>query len=122
MSEWGFFIDNRPWELSRSLFIRTYDRQSGKASLVAPFTLTALEYATAVPNDSPTLRDGGMEMLVDRGGDIHGFLQAAMDAAWKEGLRPEGYTPPADPAPELAALRYHLEDMRTLAKLRDRQA
>jgi hypothetical protein len=41
-----------------------------------------------------------------------------MDAAWEIGLRPAGY---ADVANEIAAVRYHLEDMRVLAKLTPHQ-
>ena len=46
--------------------------------------------------------------------DVRGFLQAALDAAWEMGLRPKGF---ADHANELTAVRYHLEDMRALAKI-----
>ena len=45
------------------------------------------------------------------------FLQAAMDAAWEAGLRPLGYE---DTRQKVGALRYHLEDMRLLAKVRDK--
>ena len=42
------------------------------------------------------------------------FLQAALDVAWEIGLRPDGYQ---DHTNELKATRYHLEDMRALAKV-----
>ncbi len=48
-------------------------------------------------------------------GQVEGFLQAAMDAAWGLGLRPTGFK---DHTNELTAVRYHLEDMRLLAKVR----
>lgn len=40
------------------------------------------------------------------------FMQAIMDAAWEAGMRPRGFK---DHANELTAVRYHLEDMRSLA-------
>ncbi len=46
---------------------------------------------------------------------VEGFLQAAMDSAWELGLRPTGFR---DHTNELTAVRYHLEDMRLLAKVR----
>jgi len=39
------------------------------------------------------------------------FCQAVMDAAWQEGMRPTGFT---DIKNETTAIKYHLEDMRTL--------
>ncbi len=42
------------------------------------------------------------------------FLQSVLDAAWEVGLRPKGH---ADHTNELTAVRYHLEDMRKLAKV-----
>ncbi len=47
--------------------------------------------------------------------DAEGFMQAILDAAWEAGLRPEGF---ADHKNELTAVRYHLEDMRKLAKVK----
>jgi hypothetical protein len=52
--------------------------------------------------------------ITDDFGDenVKPFLQAMMNAAWDLGLRP---TQAKDQTGELAALRLHLEDMRTLA-------
>ncbi len=47
--------------------------------------------------------------------EVENFLRAAMDAAWEMGLRPTGFD---DHTNELTAVRYHLEDMRLLAKVR----
>lgn len=54
---------------------------------------------------------------VDLARNIDGmaFLQAFLDAAWDLGLRPKGFE---DHKNELTAVRYHLEDMRKLAKVR----
>jgi len=46
--------------------------------------------------------------------DGRAFMQAMLDAAWDMGLRPASY---ADYTNELKAVRYHLEDMRKLAKV-----
>lgn len=46
--------------------------------------------------------------------EIRNFLQAMTDAAWKLGIRPREAV---DAASELKAVRYHLEDMRVMAKL-----
>lgn len=45
------------------------------------------------------------------------FLQSIMDFAWEQGMRPKGFDERAT-EPQLAALRYHLEDMRKLAKVK----
>lgn len=46
--------------------------------------------------------------------DVEQFLQAMLNAAWKIGLTPTGFE---DHKSELTAVRYHLEDMRKLAKV-----
>ncbi len=53
-----------------------------------------------------------MEPLMD--GDSVEFVQAIMDAGWKAGLKPLGYE---DASRELTATKFHLEDMRILAKV-----
>ncbi len=47
--------------------------------------------------------------------DSREFIQAIMDAGWKAGLKPAGYE---DASRELTATKYHLEDMRVLAKVK----
>jgi hypothetical protein len=42
------------------------------------------------------------------------FLRAIMDVAWGTGIRPTGFE---DHTNELKATRFHLEDMRLLAKV-----
>ncbi len=88
------------------VFIRLVDH-SGQKWAVDPFTFTKL------PASAPLLPSVGPPP--EQGVNVNGFLQAALDVAWEIGLRPQGF---ADPANELTAVRYHLEDMRTLAKLR----
>lgn len=43
--------------------------------------------------------------------------QAVLDEAWRIGMRPKGF---ADHTNELTAVRYHLEDMRAMAKVPER--
>lgn len=49
--------------------------------------------------------------------DAHGFLQAMMEIAWDLGMRPSKLDQHNS---ELTAVRYHLEDMRALAKVPSR--
>lgn len=86
---------------------------AGKSTgFVAPLIVTTLPTGAAA--DMPTLAEN-REETEDGLGDVTGFLQAALDAAWEQGLRPTTY---ADHTNELKAVRYHLEDMRLLAKVR----
>lgn len=92
------------------LFVRLVDN-TGQRWAVDPLTLTKQARTGAKPMMSATRsdREDGI------GDDIDGFLQAALELAWEIGLRPQGY---ADPTNELGAVRYHLEDMRKLAKVK----
>lgn len=77
-------------------------------TFVQPFTLKTFPAHVAVPdNELFCLQDKpwGEET-------VKNFLQAMMDQAWEIGLRPKGLK---DQTGELAAVRYHLEDMRRLA-------
>lgn len=60
-----------------------------------------------VPPDDAYLAQGHPE-------EIDAILRAIMTEAWARGIRPEGYENHTN---ELAAVRYHLEDMRALAKV-----
>ena len=93
---------------SFQLFIRLLD-QSGQHWVVEPFTITKQPRLAG-----PTLSTSVPDEQDGVGHDINGFLQAALELAWEIGLRPQGY---ADPSNELSAVRYHLEDMRKLAKV-----
>ena len=48
-------------------------------------------------------------------GEVEPFLQAMLDCAWEAGMRPLKFS---DHTNELTAVRYHLEDMRKLVKLK----
>lgn len=106
---WKIFIDSQPWNGSRRLFMALADR-AGR-SYVQPLTTQRAEVGTVY--DVPTLSET-VEDQEDGVGDVTGFLQATLDAAWELGMRPLAY---ADHTNELKAVRYHLEDMRALAKV-----
>ncbi len=63
-----------------------------------------------------TIAGGGVSPRPDwiEVGEAKDFLQAMLDCAWEAGMRPLNFS---DHTNELTAVRYHLEDMRTLAKL-----
>lgn len=82
-------------------------REMGRRSFVQPLVLKSFD-ENIVPSDAEAfvLSDGFAEDV------IFDFLQAAMDAAWDLGIRP---AQAKDMTAEVAAVRYHLEDMRRLA-------
>lgn len=100
---------------SFALYLRHEDH-NGRRSLVKPFEMELLTpghpYA-GLP--SMGVQPGSWEDGASPLEDVRGFLQAALEQAWEIGLRPKGF---ADNSSELAAVRYHLEDMRTLAKVK----
>lgn len=111
---WQFHTEDRGWRGGRVLYLgyTGYRAADGFArSAVAPFTLVSVE-----PNsvyDTPTLSETFDEVR-DGVGDVTAFLQAALEEAWRVGIRPRGF---ADHTNELTAVRYHLEDMRKIAKV-----
>lgn len=92
---------------SMAIIARGHDESR---AFVQPFEMKKFEAYSHVPREEAFC-------LTDKFGSasVKNFLQAMMDAAWEFGLRPTGIKDQKD---ELAAVRYHLEDMRTLA-LRD---
>lgn len=109
--QWNFFVDDRPWSGERRLFMRVRNQHLRSTAFVAPLVIVQAD--PSGPYDVPSLSESA-EDRDDRLGDVTGFLQAALDSAWSLGMRPSGF---ADHTNELSAIRYHLEDMRTLAKL-----
>lgn len=106
MSEWNFYLEDAAWQRTTQLMIVREGAREGIRSFVLPFSLAPVE--DHVPYGGPPTLDGPDF-------DVRGFLQAALEAAWNAGLRPLGFS---DVRNELAAVRYHLEDMRKLAKLK----
>lgn len=113
--KWSFFVDDQPWNRHRRLFMVMSGPSVGQRSYVKPITVEAVDGGLAY--NTPTLQESS-EDQADGVGDVTGFLQAALDAAWELGMRPKAY---ADHTNELKAVRYHLEDMRALAKVPERK-
>lgn len=115
MNGWKFYHRYDIASDAFAVFMR-YTDTNGKISLVTPLQMEMITPGQPY-NGLPTLGpkpgewgDGGSPTY-----DVNGFLQAALDTAWEIGLRPKGF---ADNASEISAVRYHLEDMRLLAKVR----
>lgn len=108
--QWRIVSEDSRWDRRRDLFIGI-SQARGKPLVVAPFLVLERDEAAAL--ERPTLSETHADVQ-DNLGDVTGFLQAAMDEAWRIGLRPAGF---ADTANELKATRYHLEDMRKIAKV-----
>lgn len=87
------------------LKIWAYRRQPGKTAFMTHVAFTDVDEGTVGP-EAPSFQFAG-----DEGRE---FLQAFMDAAWEQGIRPVGLE---DHTNELKATKFHLEDMRLLAKV-----
>lgn len=103
---WWVHAESRPGWIGKNMWIGRSDGH-GTVGLVHPFTLTT--YKEGMVADKPTMSDETIR------GDVDQFLQAAMDCAWSLGMRPRGFE---DHTNELAAVRFHLDDMRKLAKVK----
>lgn len=107
---WHAVVEESSWGRTRKLFLGVRQPR-GHSLIIAPF-LAQIVDPEAEAQDA-TLTETHEERR-DNLGDVTGFLQACMDEAWRIGLRPTGF---ADHSNELTAVRYHLEDMRALAKV-----
>ncbi len=109
---WTFHVDYQPWSDARRLFIarRGAWPERGR-QVIEPLVARTVE--DGLPYDIPTLAEVRTD-VEDGIGDVENFLQAALEAAWALGMRPQGFKDRSD---ELTAVRYHLEDMRALAKV-----
>lgn len=112
---WNFFLRNEPWRGHRELFITI----PGRPGRVVLPKIKFIEAERGLPHE-PAL-ECTLEQLQDEMDPIHGLLQGALDFAWANGMRPTGWKADPDASAELAATRYHLEDMRALAKIPTRQ-
>lgn len=74
--------------------------------LVMPFSLRPIEEGDFLDHKDATYRG--------RADHVDMFLRVIVDAAWDAGVRPTKFK---DFTNELAAVRYHLEDMRLLARV-----
>lgn len=103
---WRVFLEKKPWSSVENLRIGR-SRHDG-FDLVQPFVFKTYPPDGVIPDDEIALV--GSAFHPD--GDVRGFLQAVMDLAWLEGIRPAGAE---DQRNELKAVRDHLADMRALA-------
>jgi len=76
-------------------------------SVVQPLQFKVLEPGAIISEAEAYAISGGYDE-----DNVRDFLQAAADCAWDEGVRP---SQSRDMTNEVAAVRYHLEDMRRLA-------
>ena len=76
-----------------------------------PQTIKSVQSGHFVSQDDAYLDDSKTAAL-STFADVRSYLQAMSDAAWEIGIKPKGVEGHTD---ELKAVRYHLEDMRSLA-------
>lgn len=101
---WKAFARYEPSMAAHSFFIERSDEngrsfvKSIELEKVGRHGVVSMPHEQAIPPD-----------------EVEDFLRAMMNAAWEIGLRPNGFD---DHTNELTAVRYHLEDMRTLAKVK----
>lgn len=107
---WQFWVDHQPWSGGKHDLRITRVSPDGTRGAIVEFKMIDAPEGLAVPIVETHTREAHED-------GIRSFLQAALDAAWDAGLRPYNYE---DTRQEIAAVRYHLEDMRVLAKVRER--
>ena len=107
MSLWKAYLEDRPWEMRRCLHVVRM-QEPGKLGVVKELTFETVNEGMVTARENGLLGALSFEETDD-------FLRAIMDTAWEAGLRPTGF---ADHTNELKATRFHLEDMRLLAKVR----
>jgi hypothetical protein len=106
MRGWRVYIEGRPSEGKR-LFLSL----AGKHGDHAFIQMSLHAVPEGVAYETPTLSESREEQE-DGMGDVTGFLQAVLEAAWQGGLRPRGFKDTTD---QVAALQDHLKDMRRIA-------
>lgn len=112
---WKFYHRYEVASDAFTLYMRHED-YNGRRSLVMPMQMELITPGSpfvGLPTMGPRPGEWGADASPTE--DIKGFLQAALEMAWEIGLRPNSHHDNSD---ELAAVRYHLEDMRKLAKVK----
>jgi hypothetical protein len=105
---WRAYIEDRPWEATARLHL-SRDAGPGRIEYISGVTIQSVDHNTATPPMA------GILGPYARREEVLGFLRAIMDEGWKLGVRPTAFQ---DHTNELTAVRYHLEDMRKLAKVK----
>lgn len=109
MSRWKAYLESQPWNMRRCLHI-VREEQDRKLGVVQELGFESIQEGMIATRGGGILGDSSLEEVDD-------FLRAIMDVAWDAGIRPTGVE---DHTNELKATRFHLEDMRLLAKVRDK--
>lgn len=103
---WKAFIEKEPFSGRAKLRIGRQEAD-GAYAIVQPLVLKRHERGTMAGEEEIAVSGDGWGE-----GEVRNFLQAMVDLAWQEGIRPTGVE---DYRGELRAVREHLADMRTLA-------
>ncbi|HEY2068250.1 MAG TPA: hypothetical protein VGG48_01750 [Rhizomicrobium sp.] len=106
---WKIWVEKQPWRMYRERLHLAFTGGQFKEKFFYAKPLQLVEVTESfkdVPEQNCLIEDAGTP-----DGSIRQFLQAALDAAWDLGLRPQGFK---DHTLETAALRSHLDDMRTI--------
>lgn len=101
---WKVYVQYEPWRHASALHILREERDA--TVFVKNMTMERVDHGGAIVSDGA---------INGRPEEIDDFLRAMMNAAWERGLRPDGYENHTN---ELAAVRFHLDDMRKLAKVK----
>lgn len=106
MNRWRVHVKKEPWRDDVGIYILRDSFVGGKDSIafVKAFEMKKM-------HEGDLMEEPSLKML---SGEAHEFLQAMVNAAWGVGIKP---TAMEDSANELKATKYHLEDMRKLAKV-----
>ena len=100
---WRVYLEDQPWAMASRLHMARY--RGDKIDVVQPLEMKTIEAGLMVQNSVGIFGDVARAEAIE-------FLQAIMDAAWEQGIRPTNHQ---DHTNELTAVRFRLEDMRRLA-------
>ena len=113
MRKWRAYLEREPWSYSAKLGIVGEDDDTTKGE-ITPGLVTGFVFKSfhrgGYAGNFETPSSGSEE-------GVMAFLRTMLSTAWDAGLRPPSVQ---DHTNEMKALRYHLEDMRRLAKVKPR--
>ncbi len=101
---WRAYVKTEPY--SGEAVLHVWRRRLDDVDHVQAFTIKTIQANMVVSE-----RDGALVASIE---EVDEFLRAITTAGWQRGIRPEGFE---DHTNELKAVRFHLEDMRKLAKV-----
>ena len=112
MSKWHAFIEDKPWLDERALWLYKRSPFENTRSYAVEIKMVSVPINEQRPETVVPFLSDDRVTTTDGGGDVNDFLQAIVDEAWRIGIRPNGLE---DTKSEIAAIRYHLDDMRKIA-------